>query len=219
MANIFPEMILYKYKPPTPFEHIADILLNERLYCGPYWGMNDPFEGEFLESIEMNGRHFSTLTTPDDLIDPEDALQAHVCSLSSDSSNVLLWSLYAQRLEGVCLEVDCAGLQPAPHEVTYTRDIPQFAQPGFAPSVVYALAHKSDEWRFEQEHRLIRVNEGSSEFVPIQGCLRRVMLGPRCNKTIGLVIRKLAPCGCDVCETKLDRDHRAIVIARKLKAS
>lgn len=88
-------MTLYKYKRPTPFEHIADILLNERLFCCPYYGMNDPFEGVFLESIEMDGVRFSTPTTPNDLIDPEDDLQAHVCSLSSHGSSVLLWSLYA----------------------------------------------------------------------------------------------------------------------------
>jgi hypothetical protein len=45
-------MLLYKYKPPSPFEHVADILINERLYCCPYYHMNDPFEGLFLESIE-----------------------------------------------------------------------------------------------------------------------------------------------------------------------
>jgi hypothetical protein len=45
-------MTLYKYKPPTPFEHVADILVNERVYCCPYYHMNDPFEGLFLESIE-----------------------------------------------------------------------------------------------------------------------------------------------------------------------
>ena len=48
----------YKYKAPTPFEYIADILINERLYCAPYDQLNDPFEGIFLESIQMGDRRF-----------------------------------------------------------------------------------------------------------------------------------------------------------------
>jgi len=71
-------MTLFKYKAPTPFEHIADILINERLFCCPYYRMNDPFEGVFLESIEMDGARFSVLTTPDELMAPEDALDRSV---------------------------------------------------------------------------------------------------------------------------------------------
>lgn len=208
-------MTLYKYKSPTPFEHVADILMNERLYCAAYHRMNDPFEGVFLESIEMNGSRFYTLTTPDDLMAPEDALEARVCSLSSDGSSALLWSLYAQRLEGICLEIDCTDLKPAPHKVTYPPEIPRFAKSGFAPSVSYALSHKSEEWRFESEYRLI----GTSEYVSIQDRLRKVILGPRCNETSDMAIRKLAPPKCDVQKARLDRDHRAIVTAWKQKES
>jgi hypothetical protein len=202
-------MLLYKYKPPGPFEHVADILINERLYCSPYYHMNDPFEGVFLESIEMDGSRFSVLSTPDDLIAPEDYVVPRVCSLSSDCSSVLLWSFYAQRLEGVCFEIDCTGLEPSPHEVKYPVEIPRFAEPGFAPSTVFALSHKREEWRFEQEYRLIALNE----YVLVKGRIRRVMLGPRCNETIEMAIRRLAPAECEVRKAKLDRDRRAIVVA------
>lgn len=202
-------MTLYKYKRPTPFEHIADILIKERLYCCPYYDMNDPFEGIFIESIKMGESPISMLTTPDDLIAPENDVQARVCSLSSDRSSALLWSLYAQRLEGICLEIDCTDLESTPHKVLYPPDIPRFAKPGFAPSPTYALSHKREEWRFEQEYRIIGVNE----YVSIQGRLRRVILGPRCNEIIKSAIRRLAPHGCDVCNAKLDRERRAIVIA------
>ena len=200
-------MILYKYKAPTPFEHIADILINERLYCGPYYRMNDPFEGVFLESIKMDGRRLSMLTTPDDLIAPEDALEARVCSLSSDGSSVLLWSLYAQRLEGVCLEIDCNNLQPAPREVKYPPEMPTFSDPHFAASVSYALSHKREDWQFEREYRIISGNK----YVSIQGRIRRVILGPRCNETIEIAIQRLAPRSCDVPRARLDTSRRIIV--------
>lgn len=166
-------MILYKYKPPTPCEHIADILNNQRLYCGPYDRMNDPFEGVFMESIKMDGIRFAVLTSPDDLMAPEDGLEARVCSPSSTGSSALLWSLYAQHLEGVCLEIDCSGIKPSPQEVKYPPEIPTFADPKFAPSIIYALSHKTEEWQFEREYRIIGVNQ----FVSIQGHLRRVILG------------------------------------------
>jgi hypothetical protein len=200
-------MTLFKYKAPTPFEHIADILINERLFCCPYHRMNDPFEGVFLESVEMDGYQFSVLTTPDDLMAPEDALEARVCSLSSDGSSVLLWSFYAQRLEGVCIEIDCTGLKPSPHEVKYPAGIPKFAEANFVPTVSYALSHKREEWRFAQEYRLICADE----FVSIDGRLRRVILGPRCNDTIAMAIRNLAPKGCEVHDAKLDRQRRVVV--------
>ena len=200
-------MILYKYKQPTPFEHIADILINERLYCAPWYCMNDPLEGVFIESIQMDGARVSLLTTPDDLMAPEDDREARVCSLSSDGSSTLLWSFYAQRLEGVCLEIECSDIEPALRRVTYPPGIPRFAKPGFAPSVNYALSHKKEEWHFEQEYRIIT----EKEYVSIKGRLRKVILGPRCNETIGSAILRLAPRGCDVCKAKLDRDRRAIV--------
>lgn len=208
-------MTLFKYKSPTPFEHIADILINERLYCAPYDQLNDPFEGIFMESIQMGDRKFLVETTPEDLIDPEDALKARVCSLSSDGSSSLLWSLYAQRLEGICFEVDCTDLQPAPHKINYTPDIPRFDKPGFAATATYGLLHKSKEWQFEREYRLI----GANEYISIQSRLQRVILGPRCNKTIESAIRKLAPRGCDVCNAKLDRDRRAILAVGKANES
>ena len=200
-------MILYKYKAPTPFEHIADILLEQRLYCAPYFSLNDPFEGIFLTSIEMAGGPFSMLTDPDDLIDPEDGVQPRVCSLSSDSMSSLLWSLYAQRLEGLCIEIDFTDFKPAPYKLEYALDIPRFDKLGFAPSVTYALSHKSKEWQFESEYRLI----GPNEYVSIQSRLRKVILGPRCNKIIEKAIRELAPRGCDIQKARLDREARQIV--------
>jgi hypothetical protein len=155
----------------------------------------------------MDGYQFSVLTTPDDLMAPEDALEARVCSLSSDGSSVLLWSFYAQRLEGVCIEIDCTGLKPSPHEVKYPAGIPKFAEANFVPTVSYALSHKREEWRFAQEYRLICADE----FVSIDGRLRRVILGPRCNDTIAMAIRNLAPKGCEVHDAKLDRQRRVVV--------
>jgi hypothetical protein len=141
---------------------------------------------------------------------PEDAFEARVCSLSSDGSSVLLWSFYAHRLEGVCFEIDCTGLKPSPQEVKYPLEIPKFVEANFIPTVLCALSHKREECRFEQEYRLI----GSDEFVSIEGRLRRIILGPRCNETIATAIRKLAPQGCEVHKAKLDRQRRAVVSKR-----
>ena len=41
-------MILYKYRSLSNFEHVADIILNDRLYCPTYEELNDPFEGLFV---------------------------------------------------------------------------------------------------------------------------------------------------------------------------
>jgi hypothetical protein len=73
----------------------------------------------------------------------------------------------------------------------------------------FALSHKREEWRFEQEYRLIAANE----HVSVKGRIRRVMLGPRCNETIEMAIRRLAPSECEVRKAKLDRDRRAVVLA------
>ena len=202
-------MTLYKYKSPTPFERIADILTNERLYCAPYHQLNDPFEGIFMESIRMGDREFLVRTEPEDLIDPEDALKARVCSLSSDGSSTLLWSFYAQRLEGVCFEIDCDDLEPSPHKVIYPPDIPRFDKHGFAPSVAYALSHKSKEWDFEQ-------NTGSSVWTntsPSKAASKKRYSGRAATKPPRRLSEELAPRECDVCKAKLDRDRRAIVIA------
>jgi hypothetical protein len=205
-------MILYKYKAPIPFEHVADILINKRLYCCPYYDLNDPFEGIFLEALRMerSSKRFLTPSTPDDLMSPEELVAMRVCSLSSDGSNALLWSLYAQRLQGVCFEIDCSDLKPTPVRVKYPRETPIFEEPGHAPSPVYALSHKREEWQFEKEYRLI----GVDEYVLIQDRIRRVILGPRCNENIATIIRKITPPECEVCNASLDLFQRAVVVRK-----
>lgn len=195
---------------------LADILINERLFCGPYYSLNDPFEGQFLYAIHFPpnelfpaGLRTVSLTSLEDIHGPEEYGYARVCSLSADIKDVRLWSNYAGGHRGVAIEIDVTDSMQDFHKVNYTPKLPLYDDPKHAgPSLIMALTAKTIHWDYEKEYRVITANE----FYPINGRIKRVIVGTRCKTTDIPIIQKLLPTGATLCRTRLDEDHTEIAI-------
>ena len=203
-------MILYKFKSMEHLEHLADILIKERLYCTPYYRLNDPFEGLFLhamrfpaDSVFPKPTKFLTLTSLDDVIGAEDYVEIRVCSLSASINDVRLWSHYAGGHRGVAIEIETDGVGVEFHEVKYPPKLQVFDDPRYAgPSIQAALTSKTIHWQHEDEYRVIT----TESFVPIEGHIRRVILGTRCKVTDKEIVRRLVQGRIDVRQSHLDAD-------------
>jgi hypothetical protein len=76
------------------------------------------------------GARLSLLSTLDDLIAPEDALEMRFAAFRPRAPA----PCYAQRLEGVCLEIDDTSLEPSPIKVKYPPESQKFADRKFTPA-------------------------------------------------------------------------------------
>ena len=208
--------MLYKFRPIEQLSSLADILINKRLFCAPYYTLNDPFEGQFLQAIHFppntlfpKGLRTVALTSLEDINGPEDYVIVRVCSLSSDMKDVRLWSHYAGGHRGVAIEIDVTDAMGDFDRVNYAPKLPLFDDPKYAgPSWKMALTTKTIHWEYEKEYRVIT----AEEFYPINGRIRRVIAGVRCRTTDIPVIQKMLPENVALCRARLDEDRTEITI-------
>lgn len=201
-------------------EYIADILLKERLFCSPYYRLNDPFEGQFrvasytIAGSPGNYRRVEYLSDADieTFIDAEDA-NFRVCSLTKTYEDVRLWALYAGGHRGVAIEIDAEGLRPRPRKVYYKRKLATYRhRAGYVMPVTpaKALSQKTTHWSYEKEYRLIT----TKEYIEIPGCIKRVIAGPRCNRTDIEILKRLVAKQYPLIHTRLDKDNMRVCIRK-----
>ena len=220
-------MILYKYRSLANLEHVFDIILNQRLHCSTYPALNDPFEGVFV---------ITTIITLSDLMKREilppplvkwpiklehakevkdlfggaiDKLK--ICSLSSDLSDVRLWSYYADGHRGVVFEIDFSGLEKI-YEVKYSEELPWsswWSVPSILaqPSPHEVLSRKTNHWEFESEYRIINESEHLDEgkYFGIKGRIKAIYLGTRTSKLHCKLLSKIVPTEIPIYTTRINK--------------
>lgn len=146
--------------------------------------------------------------------------QLGVSCLSACNDNLLMWSHYADRGRGICLEFNHQSIQslfaPLMREVQYTK-IPPDADSinlwqGNVASFLNMLSYKSKDWQHEQEMRLFifkpdgfKKNERYVRYP--QKALKSVYLGSEADaKTEGYVRAALKEAGSNA---KLFKGHRS----------
>ena len=175
-------MILYKYRSLSNFEHVADIILNDRLYCPTYNELNDPFEGLFLQLWTLSFMvKNQTYAFPKKL--EETLTKTRVCSLSSSISDVRLWSYYADGHKGIALEIDFTGIESHIHEVIYSANLQRFKNS--TPHEL--LSHKTNHWEYEAEYRIIH----DEKYFPINKRIKTIYLGHRISDTHRDLLKKM----------------------------
>jgi Protein of unknown function (DUF2971) len=100
--------------------------------------------------------------------------QTKLCSFSAIKDSLLMWGHYADNHRGFCLEYDLESLRPDHplceklYPVIYTNNIYDLTpwaltlvsahRGGFNPELpILSVIHKCDEWKYEQEWRMVRV--------------------------------------------------------------
>ena len=222
-------MILYKYRSLTNLERVLDIILNQRLYCSKYEELNDPFEGLFIETINITMSDFRRMKRFPPLfakmpIKIEKVRKAKdlnffdgaidkikICSLSSDLKDVRLWSYYADGHKGIVFEVDFTGLEANIHKVKYHKTLPP------CPAVRSILgrelakshdlfSHKTEHWEFESEYRIIHESKylEEGEYFDIKGRIKAVYLGTRTSDPHRKLLNKIVPSKIPIYTTKIN---------------
>ena len=209
-------MLLYKYRALSNPESALDILLNQRLYCSYYSELNDPFEGLFIETIPFPLERilplsFLGFTPPDKLnltksVDdlPWDSKdQIRICSLSASSSNILLWSHYAEGHKGIAIELDVSGLEEMIHKVRYTDELANYSSELIPfPSTKELFTSKTKHWKYESEYRVLY--EGN--YFNISGRITRILMGSRITPMHIKLLEKICQPEVPLVHTEIDTE-------------
>jgi hypothetical protein len=225
-------MILYKYRSLENLEYVLDLILNQRLHCSTYPELNDPFEGIFETTIHpmMVGLFATTPSRRRALFElrrktykkVEDFFEGDIdrikiCSLSSDLSDVRLWSYYADGHKGISFEIDCSGLEKI-YEVRYSEKLLQGSISLLGgTSITEALSHKTNHWAFESEYRIIDESKHLSKgkYFDIKSRVKAIYLGTRTSDDRRELLLKIVQGKIPIWTTKLN-NKKVIVEPDKL---
>lgn len=180
---------LYKFRALD--KNAIDILVNQRLYCPRWEVLNDPHEAKILVN---DGSNINYHMNPNDLARhdmPVEKCKARVCSLSSTWSSNLLWSHYASGQKGIAIGVKLPEHLPGVKyiEIKYDDNIPKAAPPVNREKILLALSHKSKEWKYEKEIRLVTFDSGSEYVENVQ--IVEVIFGLRCTVDDIALVKKV----------------------------
>jgi hypothetical protein len=199
-------MILYKFRSYEQLHYIADIIVNERLYCSKLNELNDPFEGHCMRRIKMQIKSVEEENLNITINEPwrpfnnrEESDKIRICSLSGSMSDVRLWSFYGGSHKGVAigieLDVDECFRSDADSGVIKVNSnhtsLPIFEDDGADPnniSLKQVVTNKTSIWSYEDEYRIIT----SNQFHSIRGKIREIVTGPRMGVQEQKVTSKLA---------------------------
>jgi len=146
---------LYKFRKLD--KNAIDILVNRRLYLSSWEILNDPHEAKMLVS---QGPGINYHMNPNALKQygiKVESCCARVCSLSATWSSNLLWSHYAAGQAGIAIGMELPDHPPGIEfiEIKYDDSIPTVDPPIDRKAILRALSHKSKEWKYEKEVRLV----------------------------------------------------------------
>jgi len=110
-----------------------------------------------------------------------------VCCFSARNDSILMWSHYADKHSGICLEFDTSinpkDFEDRIFEVKYCsaytelniRDI------DYSELARRMVSSKSDQWEYEQEYRILSFTPGAVPYV--NSSLTGIVFGCRCSDT------------------------------------
>ena len=140
--------------------HFAlDIILNNRLHCSDWRKLNDPMEGKFGYSYRTTDEQDHS-NEVDEIINHKRELV--ICSLSKTFNSHLLWAHYASGFSGLAIEVE---LPDGAHNVRVVEYCGVFGHVSFdrvinpEQAAEEILSSKYQEWRYEQEVRILQRDE------------------------------------------------------------
>ncbi len=152
-------MRAFKFRSAAQIEFALDIIVNSRLRCSPWNKLNDPMEGMYAYSVRP-GRENWAQKMVKGIADQKGRYK--ICSLSSDFQSHLLWAHYAGGFDGVAIEVELPDDDPRIRKVEYRGvfafcDMDNIVNEQQAAELI--LFSKYQEWRYEDEIRILHDNE------------------------------------------------------------
>lgn len=182
--------LLYKYRSLENLERFLDIIIDKHLYGALYKEMNDPMEGYFRYSPNVNKDLVNMIL---------DGKNKHyICSLSRSPNIGLMWTHYADENKGCCLEVEVTSKTWERLDVDYKNQIPVLDA---HTTIQDVLKVKAQMWNYEDEVRFLSPAIIDSK--------KRPYLSVRINRIIF---------GCEVETKKYNRLSKVIkALSHKIK--
>lgn len=183
------------------FSGIAEEFKGEKLY--KYYSYNNNTNEMFAPILNLTLRY----RTPNSFNDPYDCYiaaklngkiqsvranqmnEVFVCSLTSSSHDILMWSHYASNHKGFVVEYNLNELKKIPNsqmetfsKVTYSDDIPlrNFFSSNADAEIVNAIYHKASCWKYENEIRSVIYGSSQNPYKDLKlenNCISGVILG------------------------------------------
>jgi hypothetical protein len=140
----------------------------------------------------------------DDAIDID---KVKICSLSSDLSDVRLWSYYADGHRGIVFEIDFSGIEKI-YPVKYSEELPKGSITLLGQHRIHeVLSRKTKHWDFESEYRIIYESQNLEEgkYFGIKGRIKAIYLGTRTSELHSKLLDKIAPIEIPIYTTKINK--------------
>jgi hypothetical protein len=188
-------MHLYHF---LPADHALDDLVQGRLKIAEIRNLNDPFE------LWASGQRDPKVRAPLRKWKLEMSKRFGMLCFSSDKSNPLLWSHYADRHKGICLGFRVRDALVAP--IKYVEARTELRPPLTENCVRELLFTKYSGWEYEKEWRswcrLEETDPRASDyyFKPFDDDLqiREVIVGPLCDVARGAIEHALRRCSSSI---------------------
>jgi hypothetical protein len=172
-------MLAYKFRTVEKLDFLVDIVFNKRLYCCRSNLLNDIREADVRVGNDR-GREHQVIDFGEQVT--KRIRELRVCSLCKSFNNHLLWAHYAGGYSGVAVEVEVADRDLA--EVIYDNGfifLSDLMGSGTADDAARnVLAKKYEDWKYEDEVRIIT----DTEFYSLGNPIRRIIVGSRTSPAL-----------------------------------
>lgn len=183
----------YLYKYYTLNEFTEKVIIENSIWFGSAKDFNDPFDCQLvcLSNYEKNDIleyvNYNVKTNSDKKIildqikrNPnsfnktvQDKISEHsnktgITCFTTTNSNILMWSHYTNKHQGICLKFDLLkSLETftVPIKVLYKADYPKFNYLKNQKDLLeFMFQTKSEHWSYEEEYRVIKPKTGTYNF-------------------------------------------------------
>lgn len=155
--------LLYKYRSLSKIERILEIIIDRKLYGALYTEMNDPMEGYFQYSPDVDRNLVRNIM--------DSKNKRYICSLSRKPNIGLMWTHYADENKGCCIEVEVTSKWER-LEVVYSNKIPTL---NASTTLEDILKVKAQVWHYEEEIRYLSRENPSNRMLAIR--IKRIIFG------------------------------------------
>jgi len=146
---------------------------------------NDPFEFKLQDGSHFDGKNITYLSQEENEIKDfiwENISKYGVICYSTEDSNILLWSHYADNHKGMCLVFDVPKpISKGFYEVKYTKSFPKInlnaTKEDLGPEIIKVVTTKAEVWSYEKEYRQILLMKNC--FTDYPGEIVEVIFGCR----------------------------------------
>ena len=209
---------LYKYKKIKcliDLTRILDIINEKSIYLPKYDELNDPYES-FMNTIATADAGSSILFNAVERRDYVNELfdKYRILSLTIDCRNPVMWTMYTDYYEGVCIGFE--NLDGA-KKIKYRKETekPEIIKIEDALSdeqyIIDTLMVKYDVWQYEDEYRII----SKEKFLNIEDNIKFIILGQNLSKQIKkLLYNECIKNDIDVYETFINSNYNHIIIKK-----